>query len=174
MTACVCNPDQFPFLCERHQCSKTQHWYKLCRTREDYFRLWEQGNGPGQRSAAEPGLLQKGINFAAAVGRHLANNRRQVPDSVYELRLSICRDCPSLDPERMVCREPGCGCYVERKARWASQACPVGKWKQDEPERTENDRSDPVSEASIEQNNGVVGDPEADVPLHRQAPPSHN
>ena len=34
--------------CERHQCHKTAHWHRLCRTRPQYFRLWEQGRGPGQ------------------------------------------------------------------------------------------------------------------------------
>ncbi|MCA9046463.1 MAG: hypothetical protein KDA69_19205, partial [Planctomycetaceae bacterium] len=37
-----------PGWCERHGCSKPPHFHKLCRTRPDYFRLWEQGRGPGQ------------------------------------------------------------------------------------------------------------------------------
>ena len=45
---CQCNPDSFPFFCERHQCRKTEKWHGLCRNRPDYFELWEQGTGPGQ------------------------------------------------------------------------------------------------------------------------------
>lgn len=45
MTDCRCEQ---PGWCERHQCQKTVHWHKLCRTRAEYFRLWEQGLGPGQ------------------------------------------------------------------------------------------------------------------------------
>ncbi len=37
-----------PGVCDRHGCTKTPHWYQLCRTRADYFRLWEEGRGPGQ------------------------------------------------------------------------------------------------------------------------------
>jgi hypothetical protein len=45
MTACGCEQ---PGWCERHQCTKTEHLHSLCRRRPDYFRLWEQGRGPGQ------------------------------------------------------------------------------------------------------------------------------
>lgn len=38
-----------PGHCPRHRCTKTQHWWELCRTRADYFRLWELGRGPGQQ-----------------------------------------------------------------------------------------------------------------------------
>lgn len=40
--------------CERHDCRKTPHWVKLCRTRPDYFRAWEEGRGPGQKVILEP------------------------------------------------------------------------------------------------------------------------
>lgn len=45
MTACECFQ---PGWCERHLCYKTERRHMLCRTRNDYFRLWEEGNGPGQ------------------------------------------------------------------------------------------------------------------------------
>jgi hypothetical protein len=133
MTGCVCEPEAFPFECPRHQCVKTEHWHMLCRTRADYVRLWEEGRGPGQHRPDEPGLLQKTINFAEAAARHLANGCRQVSDEVYERRISMCRACPSLDAEHMMCREFDCGCWVERKARWASEECPLQKWRRDEP-----------------------------------------
>lgn len=128
MSGCECHPDQFPFACQRHQCHKTAHWHTLCQTRADYFRLWEEGRGPGQYRPSEPGLLQKGINLAGAVVRHVANGGRLVSDEVYGSRLATCRACASLDVERMVCREPSCGCYVEKKARWASEECPRQRW----------------------------------------------
>lgn len=46
MSKCECLQ---PGWCERHRCHKTVHWHDLCRTRSDYFALWERGNGPGQR-----------------------------------------------------------------------------------------------------------------------------
>lgn len=59
MTDCTCQPEDYPFFCERHQCRKTAHWLHLCRTRDDYFQMWEAGRGPGQsvgkkRKAARP------------------------------------------------------------------------------------------------------------------------
>lgn len=45
MTKCECPHAGF---CHRHGCEKTQHWWELCQTRADYFRLWELGRGPGQ------------------------------------------------------------------------------------------------------------------------------
>jgi len=34
--------------CNRHECLKTPSLHHLCKTRMDYFRLWEEGVGPGQ------------------------------------------------------------------------------------------------------------------------------
>lgn len=51
MADCVCRT--FPegerrMWCERHQCWKTAHWHFLCKTRDDYRSLWDNGKGPGQ------------------------------------------------------------------------------------------------------------------------------
>jgi len=124
-TGCVCSG---PGFCDRHQCAKTPHWHHLCQTRADYFGLWESGNGPGQSRPQEPGIARKAVNFGKAVAQHVADGRRTVSDAVYETRLSVCRECSSCDTNRMVCREPGCGCRIKIKARWHSQNCPLEKW----------------------------------------------
>ena len=49
VTACECEQ---PGWCPRHKCTKTRHWHQLCRSMPDYFRVWEEGRGPGQT----PGL----------------------------------------------------------------------------------------------------------------------
>jgi hypothetical protein len=49
VTPCQCHGAGW---CERHQCEKSEYWWQLCRRREDWFRLWEQGRGPGQQPAA--------------------------------------------------------------------------------------------------------------------------
>ena len=41
--------------CERHQCWKTRNWVKLCQTRADYRKAWDEGRGPGQVKGATPG-----------------------------------------------------------------------------------------------------------------------
>jgi hypothetical protein len=43
VTACECPG---PGDCSRHQCRKNAHLHALCRTRQDYFDLWEAGRGP--------------------------------------------------------------------------------------------------------------------------------
>lgn len=45
ITECECSG---PGWCQRHQCSKSQHYYDLCRTQPAYFERWEIGRGPGQ------------------------------------------------------------------------------------------------------------------------------
>ncbi len=51
LTQCEC--DQ-PGWCERHQCNKPAHFFKLCQTHSDYFKMWEQGIGPGQSEPKAP------------------------------------------------------------------------------------------------------------------------
>lgn len=45
MSSCECSE---PGFCPRHKCNKTAHLHHLCKTRRDYFELWERGFGPGQ------------------------------------------------------------------------------------------------------------------------------
>ena len=49
-TQCQCQfPDgQNTIFCERHQCTKTKSLHNLCKFREDYYQLWESGEGPMQ------------------------------------------------------------------------------------------------------------------------------
>ena len=44
VTGCVCDA---PGNCPRHGCAKTPHFHQLCRTRPEYFSLYEEGRGPG-------------------------------------------------------------------------------------------------------------------------------
>lgn len=146
ITPCEC---QQPGWCERHQCWKPSVWHLLCRRQQRYFDAWERGTGPRLEGDAhpvlgnvetitetvepisdssEPNLLQKAWNFGKAVVRHTADGARQVDDAVYEGRLTVCRACSSCDIERMVCRDPSCGCYLTVKARWQSENCPLQKW----------------------------------------------
>lgn len=60
-TGCVCDG---PGYCERHGCEKHLTYWKLCRTKQKYFDMWEAGNGPGQRHGIKitPGpMLRVGL-----------------------------------------------------------------------------------------------------------------
>lgn len=48
----------------------------------------------------------------------------KVDDDEYDRRLSICKECESLD--RGTCNK--CGCYVELRAAAKSSDCPYHKW----------------------------------------------
>ena len=43
--------------CDRHQCLKTPSLHHLCQTRIDYFKLWEEGIGPGQDPVMRHNLI---------------------------------------------------------------------------------------------------------------------
>lgn len=45
MTDCTCPIAGY---CARHRVDKTEHWHKLCQTRDDYRAAWDAGRGPGQ------------------------------------------------------------------------------------------------------------------------------
>lgn len=47
ITGCECNPtgEEKTFYCARHDCRKTMHHAKLCRSQPQYFGFWERGEG---------------------------------------------------------------------------------------------------------------------------------
>ena len=84
-----------------------------------------------------PGLMKRGMNFAQASVRHMADGMNQATEVVFEQRLAICRECELCETTMMICRHPKCGCYLQIKASWRSQACPLGKWPAIETDETE-------------------------------------
>ena len=63
VTGCEC---QIAGYCSRHKCNKTEHFHKLCRTRPDYFALYEEGRGPA--CAAESVARAENINGVSSIG----------------------------------------------------------------------------------------------------------
>lgn len=71
-----------------------------------------------------PGLIRSGLNLAAAIAKYIAAGCPRVTEQIYTERLTICGECN-------LCRRGkclNCGCYVERKAKMATEACPLAKW----------------------------------------------
>jgi hypothetical protein len=81
-TGCSCNPpvDGNVFFCERHQCEKTLHWFRLCSTKAKYFNAWEKGRGPGQTPPKE--------EHAPPRSKALETPRRA------QARKLACKECP--------------------------------------------------------------------------------
>lgn len=59
-TGCQCqmSENQNVIFCDKHQCTKTKSLYSLCKTREDYFKMWEDGRGPMQDNLSKM-MLEK-------------------------------------------------------------------------------------------------------------------
>ena len=130
-TPCECNA---PGWCERHHCFKVLELMEQCQTSQLWFERWERGEGPclpiDQPVVPDqmPGLAQRAINFGTAVIRHVASGLQKVDQATCDTRLARCRQCSSCDTDRMVCRQPGCGCSLNVKAWWASEDCPLHHW----------------------------------------------
>ena len=78
-----------------------------------------------------PPILKRAATFGKAIVNHARNGFKRCPTKVYVARLDICWGCDKLikDETRETtgsCTE--CGCSVSSKAKWASEACPIGKW----------------------------------------------
>jgi hypothetical protein len=74
-------------------------------------------------------LIRKAVNLAGSAVRHVAAGKPQSSPELVAARLAVCRVCDQYRASDGTCGgAKGCGCFVERKARWAEQACPIGKW----------------------------------------------
>lgn len=71
-----------------------------------------------------PGLLKKAATFGKAIVRHALNMGRNVSDDEHARRLEICKGCEFFKGNNCL----KCGCGVLRKAKWASEKCPIDKW----------------------------------------------
>ena len=45
---CVIPEGNATIVCDRHKCTKNAHLVRLCQNHPGYFKLWEEGRGPGQ------------------------------------------------------------------------------------------------------------------------------
>lgn len=86
----------------------------------------EEGNRPQEFPAPH----RLAWNLATAVARHWATGARQLADDEKAARLAVCRGCDlvKLNAAGEPSRCTKCGCYMAKKAEWASEDCPLGKW----------------------------------------------
>lgn len=78
----------------------------------------------------QPKILGVPVSIETAKGLTKASRdillRRFVPDDVKEIRMDICRVCPSWEHRSNRCTE--CGCQMRVKTSLTSSQCPLGKW----------------------------------------------
>lgn len=77
-----------------------------------------------------PSPLRIGWNLAKAVGRHWLTGARKLESEEVAARLDVCRGCElvTLNGAGEPSRCTSCGCYLQVKATWASETCPLSKW----------------------------------------------
>ena len=87
----------------------------------------ERRNGGSPRL---PSLAKLAVNATKAVVKHTLDGQRQVELPRYQQRLNICNDClpPNGFRVKNRCTHESFGCFLDKKAWWASEECPLGKW----------------------------------------------
>jgi hypothetical protein len=74
-----------------------------------------------------PSIIKKGVNFIKSTVNHIANKMKKVSQKETDRRIDICKGCEFFtDGEHPSCSK--CGCYMNIKARWESEHCPIDKW----------------------------------------------
>lgn len=80
------------------------------------------------RQPATPGLLKRAGSLAKAIGsetKAMVQGQPTLTARQVTVRLAACASCPQLRSNR-TCGV--CGCFVDAKARFRSQTCPLRKW----------------------------------------------
>lgn len=65
-------------------------------------------------------------NFTKAVVKHALDGFNKVTPAEYTHRIMICNKCDMRVKNR--CTHEDCGCFIEKKAWWNSEKCPLNKW----------------------------------------------
>jgi hypothetical protein len=65
-------------------------------------------------------------NFLRAVVKHVGNGMKKVEFEQYQERLDVCNECKLRVKNR--CTHEACGCFLDKKAWWDSEECPLGLW----------------------------------------------
>jgi hypothetical protein len=80
------------------------------------------------RQPAAPGLLKRAGSLAKAIGsetKAIVQGQPNLTAQQVAARLAVCASCDQLRSNRACAK---CGCFVDAKARFRSQTCPLRKW----------------------------------------------
>lgn len=80
------------------------------------------------RMDSPPGLMKRASSLAKAIGsetKAIAKRQPSLTPGQVADRLAVCRSCDQLRANRTCAR---CGCFVDAKARFRTQDCPLRKW----------------------------------------------
>lgn len=116
-----------PLPCKAQLRKAARYCELVAMGRQDYVELLCEHFEPAPAPLPMPSLLKRAANLAGAVVQHLAAGMPEVTEAGFNARMAVCRGCEMLRPGD-VCGHQGCGCFLQIKAHWADQACPLGKW----------------------------------------------
>jgi hypothetical protein len=68
-------------------------------------------------------IVTRAAMLARAVAAHVAAGSPGVATEQFQARLEICRECEHYDWGRVRCG--ACGCFLDIKAAWPEQSCPL-------------------------------------------------
>tara|TARA_B100000029_G_scaffold284648_4_gene278483 strand:+ start:5870 stop:6244 length:375 start_codon:yes stop_codon:yes gene_type:complete len=104
---------------ETEGCSSCQQKKQRMAEAKDHSSLETK-----EESRNSPNVMKMGWNFAKAVGAYVKSGMKNVSEEEFAERMSICDTCEWRSGSRCM----KCGCFVDKKASWASADCPIGKW----------------------------------------------
>lgn len=80
-------------------------------------------------------LAKQAQTLGVAAIKHVKSGFKAIPEEEKQKRMEICRSCEFIDnnkPENPRCHQ--CGCFLNIKAGWESESCPIGKWEAIKPQ----------------------------------------
>jgi len=93
---------------------------------EQHLLIEEARRGPYTGDARLPSTLKMAGNLTKAVVKHAVDGFKKVDLEEYQRRLNICNECSLRVKNR--CTHESCGCFIDKKAWWASEECPLNQW----------------------------------------------
>jgi len=73
-----------------------------------------------------PSVTKMVGNLTRAVVKHVSGGMKKVDLLTYQDRLNMCNECDLRVRTR--CTHDSCGCFINQKAWWSSEECPLAKW----------------------------------------------
>jgi hypothetical protein len=95
-----------------------------------------------KKNTKYPSIAQQAKNLTEATGRilgkSLSGDDVLVSNAIHQHRIDTCKSCDQYDKYQKRCYE--CGCFVDIKARFVIEKCPLDKWTEIETDEVRTER----------------------------------
>jgi len=72
-------------------------------------------------------VFQQMGNLSAAAFKFVSAGMPKVGRDIFNKRIETCESCEEFNKEERMCKK--CDCYIDIKAAWATEQCPLNKWE---------------------------------------------